>query len=238
MAVLSKIAFKLGGKRLSAAQKKALAKAIRASALKRSRRASYKATRLAARKTKRFATSRKRVMRLTNRVSRLRPRYEASARLTQQAGLKRLVLQDKLKNPSLAKRALGLHNPKKAAAAFRRADRDFIRASRVSEQQLARLEKYTRKMAKISRNDVRFNKAIDRKIARATKTATLQLNQAKGYAQIAGLPISPADVGMKQAKLDRSARYFNATFYGLVGAQAGVTTYAYQKQKRKNKSKT
>jgi len=47
---LAKIAFKFGSSRLSAAQKRALAKAIKASALKRSRKAKFKAFKITARR--------------------------------------------------------------------------------------------------------------------------------------------------------------------------------------------
>ena len=176
---LAKIAFKLGGSRLSAAQKRALAKAIRASALRRSKRASKRIVKFGL-KRKKIAN---RSVILTKKLSAARALKSQRAVRSSKLLLARASAENKYKNPSFISSSLGLNNPQKALKQFKKADKAYVKAmvfTNRSEKQVAALQN------KLLKSQGLDTKLIN-KITKNQNTAAMQIVQANRYAKIAGV---------------------------------------------------
>ena len=223
---LARIAFKFGSSRLSAAQKRALAKAIKASASKRSRKAKFKAFKITARKGRVAA----RKVKLTKKLGFSKQLYAGRAARSSKLLLAKTTAENKYKNPSFISKQLGLNNPEKALRNFKRADRAYVRAmvqTTKSEKSIASLQNRLMKAQKLD------DKLIKR-LAKSNALEILHLNDAKKYAKISGVAIKAADTSMTKAKADALSRSFDKGFYGALAATTGLTVAANVKYKKQN----
>jgi hypothetical protein len=179
MAIVSKIIFRLGRKRLSAAQKRALAKAIKASALKRAKRSAIRGAKLTKRSAKfatRAAIKSKRINSRLKSVNNLVKVRSASAAKYQ---LKRSVAESKFKNPSIAARLTGL-GLKNSELSFKRADAEFVRYNARLQKSLIKQMRLNRTLESINAKQTRFASKITKINA---NTARLKAEAAK-YAKL------------------------------------------------------
>lgn len=227
---VAKIIFKLGAKRLSAAQKRALAKAIKASALKRARKANFRTAGLKMKRARFAVKYGKTVNRLQSaKVKGLRDVNVSRVKLT-----KRLQTYDALNHPSRLKKSLGLFNEKKAAAAFKKADREYVRSMIQVGKSSKKVASLQNKLNKLDNKDLKLMKSIDKSI-RSSQTA---VKEAEKYAKISGTKINKAvDLSYRRAQSDAMSRAFNYTFYGAIAGTTGLKVAAIQKQKAADKKK-
>lgn len=230
---VGKIIFKLGAKRLSAAQKRALAKAIKASALKRARKANFKTAGLKMKRAKFAVKYGKTVNRLQSaKVKGLRDVNVSRVKLT-----KRLQTYDALNHPSRLKKSLGLFNEKKAAAAFKKADKEYVRSMIQVGKSSKKVASLQNKLNRLDKKDLRLMASIDKSI-RSSQSA---VKEAEKYAKISGTKINKSlDLSYSKAQSEAMGRAFNYTFYGAIGGTAALKVAAVQRQKAamKNKKKT
>jgi len=235
---VAKIIFKLGAKRLSAAQKRALAKAIKASALKRARKSGLKTTALKMKRAKFAVKYGKTVNRLQSaKVKGLRDVNVSRVKLT-----KRLQAYDALNHPNRLKKSLGLFNEKKAAAAFKKADKEYVRSMIRVGKSSKKVASLQNKLTRLDKKDLKLMASIDRSI----KGKQSALKEAQKYAKISKTGMAPTQAIKRGNPL--SARVGN-TVLREVGtldvkrsiAYSAALTYAfnqdYYNQKIANKYK-
>jgi len=228
MAIVGKIIFKLGRKTLSAAQKRALAKAIKASALKRARRSLLKSKGLR-RKSVKFAKKSiirskrlKSSLRKTNNLLKIRQVSASKYRL------KRSIAESKFKNPSIMRKLTGLGS-KQAEISFKSADAAFVRYDTRLQKTIAKSSRINKALEAITAKKSRIASKITKQNA---TTAKLKAEAAK-YAKLSGTKIKASDYSIITAQQESVSRSFNNTFNTLIGAKValvGAAGYSYKKQ--------
>jgi len=232
MALAAKIIFKLGRKRLSAAQKRALAKAIKASALKRARRSSFKSLNLT-RKSVRFASKAAvRSKKLKSSIKSVNNLVKVRSASAAKFKLKRSIAENKFKNPSIVSKLTGM-GMKNAERNFKKADAAFVRYDSRLQRSLVKQMRLNKSLEKISTKQASFAK----KIAKTNATTAALKAEASKYAKLSGTKISASDYSVSKANAEAVGRSFNNAFYGLIGAKAAVVSVAGYKYNKSIKKK-
>jgi len=228
MSYVGKVIFKLGAKRLSAAQKKALAKAIKASALKRARSSAYKSA-MTTRNRVRLGV---RVAKATKKLNVYKAKNLSNSKVFMSAQLKRTAAENKFKNPSAVKKLIGLHNAKSAAVAFKKADKEFVKASLRNQQSAMKVQAMQSKLAKLANKD----KALIKRIEKLSNRSLIAQKEAQKYAKLSGTTVKASDLSAVKGAQEAYWRAFDATLIGLAGGTAALKVAANKKQAKKKKT--
>jgi hypothetical protein len=230
---ISSIALKIASNKLSSKQKQALAKAIKASALKRARRSKVKEVGLARAQAKLTKSVAKKTVKINAKLASNTQKISLLSNRTADSRLQVAQARDKLLNPSFTSKALGLHNVKKK-------EKLLVAVERVHARANAELQRTSRssmilqnKLNKLAKAETKLQGRITRN---AQKGVQAQL-QAEKYAKLSGTTITSNDLSLKQGYADLSEKAFWNTFIGLSVAQTGVGVYAASRQNKRNKDK-
>jgi hypothetical protein len=159
MALVSKIVFKLGRKTLSAAQKRALAKAIKASALKRARRSLFKSNTLKRKSVKFAKKSVHRSFKLTRSLRQTNNLLKVRQASASKFRLKRSIAESNFKNPSIMRKLTGVGS-KQAELSFKSADAAFVRYDTRLQKTIIKSNKINKALEAITAKKARFASKI------------------------------------------------------------------------------
>jgi len=229
---ISSIALKIVSNKLSSKQKQALAKAIKASALKRARSSKVKGVSLEKAQAKLTKSVAKKTVKINAKLASNTQKISLLSNRTADSRLRVALARDKLLNPSFTSKALGLHNVKKK-------EKLLVAVERVHARANAELQRTSRSSMILQNKINKMSKAETKLQGRVTRNAQKGVQaqlQAEKYAKLSGTTITSNDLSLKQGYKDLSGKVFWNTFVGLSVAQAGVTGYAVSKQNKRNQS--